>query len=242
MRRSLYLYSILGAGLFSCTPDPVVKSDPGNFQMDFEFYVDSDTLQFHDVFYTNGAGNEYRVSRLQYFISGVTLFKEGQKKYEQTTEPQSVNAEWPDTRRVFLDDVPAGSYDSIHFAYGVVPEYNYTYAFPLSNEDLHMYWSPSMGGGYHHMKMEGYWRDGIEYGGYAFHIGYNGFLLRVGLPIQIEIPEGGTDGVVLAMNVNEWFDNPHTFNLLDGIGYTMGDTTLMGYLLENGSHAFTVQP
>lgn len=241
MKRIFLLYAVCIGGLVGCAPDEPLDPQDGTIHLDFSHYVDGVPLQMHNTHYVNGAGNQYRVTRLQYFISGVELFRDGELLYTQESEPQTVNAEWTDARRVTLDDVPPGRVDSIRFAYGVVPEYNHTYDFLLPSADIHMYWSAAMGGGYHFMKLEGHWIDGDAFGGYAFHIGYNDFLLRVGLPVDLTIPDGGPVDVSIAMNVNEWFDNPHQFDLKAGGGYTMGDTVLMNNLVENGSHAFTIQ-
>lgn len=240
MRKLYPLFSLGLIGFCACSPDVIETDGTGTFQMDFDFVVGADSLTIQSEFYSNAAGNSFNVSRLQYFVSGVELYSNGAVKFVQTSIPQLVNAAYSDTRTVTLRDVPAGRYDSIRFAYGVVPEYNTMYAFPLTSPDVHMYWPPSMGGGYHHMKMEGYWRDEDDFGGYAFHIGYDGFLLRIGLPINIKVESSSVNTLDLEMDVKKWFDEPNEFDLTTGVGYTMGDTLYMGYLLENGSGVFSV--
>lgn len=238
-----YLLVSIGLGLLiGCSPDDPVSPEDGNLTIAFSHKVDGDSLQFHSAYYTNAAGNEYRVTRLQYFVSGIELYRNGQRQYLQDCEPYKVNAEKPEYCSFQVRGIPAGRVDSIAFCLGVVPEWNYSYSFQLLPEDIHMYWSPALGGGYHFLKFEGHWTDADQYGGFAFHIGFNEYLLHVGYPVNLEIPDGGIADLHVEMNVNEWFNNPFQFNLRDGNGYTMGDSVLMYRLMENGKHTMRIRP
>lgn len=209
--------------------------------MAFSHTVDEDSLQFSKMIYSNSSGNEFSVFRLHYFISGVSLYREGVREFRQATKPQAINARYADSRSILLQNVPAGSFDSLSFSLGVVPEWNYDNAFQLSTNDLHMYWPPELGGGYHFMKFEGHWQDSGQFGGFAFHIGQNENLVSSGFPLELKIKEKEMARLDVAMNVNKWFDEPFTYNLLHQGGYTMGDTVQMGWLVSNGHDVFSLK-
>ncbi len=219
---------------------PVV-SPSSSLDLAFEHIIDSDSLQFDNTFYTNAAGNEYRVTFLKYIISGVELYTDGKRMFRQNTDPTVISARYVDSRMAPIPNAPLGTYDSIAFSMGVVPEYNYDNAFELSYNDLGMYWPTSLGGGYHFMRFEGHWRDGAVTGGYAFHIGQNENLITIGFPVNLTITKENKSQLTFLMNLNEWFDNPHFYDLTVESGYTMGDTIKMNMLVENGHNVFSLK-
>ena len=241
MKSMLHLLPIVLLVLVGCTKDRPEQATPsGSMALEFLHEVDGDSLEFAKMIYKNAAGNVFRVLRLKYFISGVSLFRNGKSAYYQAS-PAVVNAMYPDERQVQLRQITAGNYDSLSFSLGVVPNYNFPDALQLSNDNLDMYWPTSMGGGYHFMKFEGHWQDADLGGGYAFHIGQNENLITTGFPVNLKIEPGGHTSLQVAMNVNQWFEDPYLYDLTKEGGYTMGDSLQMGMLLSNGQDVFSLK-
>ncbi len=237
----LTAWLLLSLLLVCCRPE--APADPsGSLRLKFSHRVDGDSLQFNSLFYPNAAGNEFRVMRLKYFISGVKLFQNQQLKYQQEGPPKVINALHPDECQLWLEAVPVGSIDSLAFAIGVVPEYNFDNALNLAPNDLDMYWPTTMGGGYHFMKFEGHWRDRDQFGSYAFHLGQNENLIRLGLTVAGDIAANAASELELVMNLAQWFDDPHRYDLRVQGGYTMGDSLQMKMLVENAHNVFSLKP
>ncbi len=227
--------------LFGCKEEDVTDPVTGNLSLKFDHHVDGQVLSFEDTYYSNAAGNQYRVLMLKYLISGASLYKDGKRTFRQTTPPQVISGRYADTQTLLLKGVTVGHYDSISFSLGAVREFNYDNAFELGYDDLGMYWPTSMGGGYHFMRFEGHWKDGADYGGYAFHIGQNENLITTGFPVDVTIEQSVSTHLGVEMNLNEWFDNPHLYDLKIESGYTMGDTIKMNMLVQNGHNVFSIK-
>lgn len=241
MKHLINTFLLLVVLLMGCKkevpPDPVT----GNLSIKFDHHVDGQTLSFEDTYYSNAAGNQYRVLMLKYIISGVSLYRDGKRAFRQSTPPKVISGKYEDTQTLLLKNIPIGSYDSISFSLGAVREFNYDNAFELGYDDLGMYWPTSMGGGYHFMRFEGHWKDGADYGGYAFHIGQNENLITTGFPVSIMVELSQSSNLGVEMNLNEWFENPHLYNLKIESGYTMGDTVKMNMLVQNGHNVFSIK-
>ncbi len=224
-----------------CKSEDSLDPAAGNLSIKFDHHVDGQALSFEDTYYSNAAANQYRVLMLKYMISGVSLYREGKRAFRQTTAPKVISGKYEDTQMMLLKSIPTGNYDSVSFSLGVVPEFNYDNAFELGYDDLGMYWPTSMGGGYHFMRFEGHWKDGADYGGYAFHLGQNENLITVGFGISLIIEENQSSNIGIEMNLNEWFENPHLYDLKVESGYTMGDTIKMNMLVQNGHNVFSIK-
>lgn len=240
--KSLYLPIILLSLVFtSCNKDSKVENTPvGSILFEFAHRAGTDSLIFDNSFYTNAAGNEFRVSYLKYFISGVCLYKNEKVIFESNARPTSINGKYLEYSNKLEQNIPVGKYDSISFSMGLVPEYNSHDAFELNYNDLGMYWPIDLGGGYHFMKFEGHWKDGDDFGTFAFHLGNNDNLLTVGFPISQQIEDNITNNMTVIMDVNEWFANPYLYDLTKEDGYTMGNGPQMQILVNNGHNVFSI--
>lgn len=233
---------LLAIAAVACSPEESPAPVSGSLRMDFEHRSGNDSLVFNNVFYTNAAGNEYRVTLLKYFISGTELYNNGKLVYRQGIPPVTIDPAYG-RNSVTLTGLPDVTFDSLAFSVGVVPEFNYTGAFQLSSDDLGMYWPVDMGGGYHFMRFEGHWRaNDTTYGGFAFHLGESENLITVGFDLGTSRPTKNNPRLTLSMDVNRWFEGAWLYDFLIYGGYTMGDSVKMNMLKENGEGVFTLKP
>lgn len=125
--------------------------------------------------------------------------------------------------------------------------------------ESYMFWPEFLGGGYHYMKLNGKWlEDGqtIETTPFNCHLGRGqiyysfpdsiiGFIpneIRVSLPASsFEVKAGENLQVYLTMNIENWFEEPHIYDLDYFGSYTMQNQEAMQTLKDNGYNVFSVQ-
>lgn len=191
-----------------------------------------DTLAFQ-----HPAGYPYSVTRLQYYLSGFR-FKKSDGSMHSSAEVLYFDMDRPEFSSGKLFNIPAGEYESVTFYLGLDSNQNKTAALPATTENVNMAWPDPMGGGYHFMKFEGYYKNNKGTYGYAMHLGRNANLVTITLPLsQFEV--NGNRDMKLIMNLQEWFKNPALYDFdVDG-NYSMGSMPAMQKLKTNGSDIFT---
>ncbi|QLH46202.1 MAG: hypothetical protein HWD58_11555 [Bacteroidota bacterium] len=90
------------------------------------------------------------------------------------------------------------------------------------------------------MKLEGYLIQNTQQVGYAVHLGNNPHLVRCVIPMPFHL-YAGHQNAKLVMNINEWFDHPSRYDLIQDGNYTMGDSLLMSKVAKNGQDVFTLK-
>jgi hypothetical protein len=228
--------------IVSCTKTQTIVEQPAapkgilNIQISHE--VDEKALIFDSMIYYNKANNFYSISRVNYYISNVKLWGNGNNNYLFDSimfidaSLKSINLN--------VSSVPVGNYQFISFNIGIDAARNIHNAIPNSPENISMLWPDVMGGGYHFLKLEGKYLDSLNNEkGIAIHIGLNSSLVYQNPIIKdINIAESKTTNLSLAMNLNEWFTNPYVFNFEKDGNYTMGDSTAMNHIKNNGNDVF----
>ena len=137
-----------------------------------------------------------------------------------------------------LEGLPEGSVDSVSFYIGIPADRNVHGAIPPTAANVAMEWPDAMGGGYHFLKLEGHWTQGGAPLGYAAHLGTNRWLIPTGVRATLQLPGGGERKAALTMEINGWFESPHTYSFANDGVYTMGDSVLMRRIAENGKDIF----
>lgn len=221
----------------------------GKLHMKFEHKVDGNAAVFNQMIYTNLAGNNYSVTEVQWFISDLTLYKKGQSPYvihRDNIFYHYVDTKVPSTLEwAITDDIPEGAYDSFSFVFGFVPEKNISFSIPNPPE-ADMWWPPNLGGGYHYMKLNGFWMDTVDFKrGFQFHMGigreikgtdttftHNHFKVTFNSPVSII--GNKKKEITIAMNIEEWFKNPHTWDFNYWGPGIMDNQTAMKTAKENG--------
>jgi hypothetical protein len=167
---------------------------------------------------------DVRITRLQLFISNPFVDPKPQQAesgyfYLDLADGETHSIEVLQT----ADKTP----NSITFIAGLAPEFNQTGA--LGNEQIYqnMSWPDPIGGGYHHMKMEGRITNATEDWGFAFHTG------KVGFETTVVLPGNGSE---LVIDARRWFDG---FSPTDQQWNTMNRDSLMQVLSDNAKNVFS---
>jgi hypothetical protein len=248
--------------LFSCNDQSgdQEKVNASKVEFIFEHYVGDSKLIFDEMNYTNAAGNDYEVTEIQYFVSDITLNKvdgdkivlDGEKfaHYIDTNIPETFT--WKVT-----DDIPAGEYKSISMTFGIKGEKNKPFMFTDPPES-DMLWPINLGGdegGYHYMKLNGFWmnQEG-QREPFNFHLGVGqerddennivGFIqnwFEEELPSSsFTIAEGEEKQIAIRMDVDEWWKNPNIYDHDFHGGKIMQNQDAMRMGVENGKSVFKV--
>ncbi len=123
IRRSLFLMGTVSSLLFSCTSDPapVPKGDTGSIRVEFDNVVGDQNLVLKGVKYYNQSGEDYVVTKFNYFVSNFKFYCTDGTVY---TVPQDssyflVREDIRSSQFVTIPGVPVGDYDHVEFMIGV---------------------------------------------------------------------------------------------------------------------------
>ena len=121
---------------FSCQKKGTVeeyKNTNGNILIRFTHLDNDNSLAFDTMLYVTSIGNHYLVNDLQYFISGMKL-RSAAGKWIQILSDNGIHyIEARDTSTCtwkVTDLIPAGTYDSVSFIFGLDADDNISYRFP----------------------------------------------------------------------------------------------------------------
>ena len=229
-------YLILAAALAACGSS---DDDRGAVTVHFDHTVAAAALEPEDIRYTNAAGNEYGVTRLEYIVSDIALETASGQRVELAAFHYR-NAFEHATRNVSAQ-VPGGAYTALHFTFGLDEAQNKTGALPSVDHFNNMAWPGPMGGGYHYMRLEGLFRTADGTGAFLTHTGPTGgadFSFAVSLPLFLTV-SGDEWAIAVVMDLNEWYDAPFRYDF-SGRGGIMGNADAQRTLRENGATAFSL--
>lgn len=262
MTKSLCIYFALALIIIfsSCKKNETGEVKTGKIVLNFEHFADGEKLILDEMNYTNTAGNQYEISEIQWFISDLTLNNidgsslvlGGEKfaHYIDTNLPETFS--W-----TLEDDIPPGDYQSISMTFGIKGEKNKPYTFTDPPES-DMLWPVNLGGdqgGYHYMKMNGFWVNNEDQRTpFNFHLGVGqerdaenkiiGFIqnwFEVELPASsFSICENEYKSINLRMNVEKWWDTPNIYNHDVHGSKIMQNQEAMKMGVENGRNAFSI--
>lgn len=150
--------------LSSCNKDSgsdIQAGDTGSLILEFDNVVGSNDLQLNTGNYTNGSGESFTISTLDYYISNIILSKSDGTGYVVPKDESYflIKEEDEDSHEIELENVPAGDYTSFTFVVGVdslkntAPVEERTGVLDPSGAANGMYWSSNSG--YIFLKMEG---------------------------------------------------------------------------------------
>lgn len=244
-RRAL-LHAVLAWAAFlplsGCTGSDG-SGERSSLRISISHRADGEPLRFDTLAYVNAAGNRYSVTRLRYYLSDFVFKDHHGGTLLRLDSVFYVDARDSATLSRVIPGIPAGHYHSVAFTFGLAPGRNRTGALPATLENLNMAWPQPMGGGYHLMQLEGRFLDsaGGE-SGYATHIGSGTLGGEVQenhwtagpFMVHVEASSAARLHIPLVMEVQEWYRNPHAYDLgayPDGI---MDHPGAQDLLRENG--------
>ena len=234
--------------------DPIVPS--GKLQIKFHFLENGIPVAFDSVWYTNQAGNPYLITEIKYFLSRVKLYNHSgsTKEINEYKFSHYVDNTIPTTLTWDVyDKIPVGNYDSLGFTFGFNQADNVSFIFINPPENA-MEWPEPLGGGYHYMMLNGYYKNqSSQISSMNFHLGigqtydtsgnvtsfiHNNFYVSV--PVStFKIEDGKTTTIHLNMNVEEWFKNPSIFDFNVFGGSIMQNQDAMHTAALNGTDVFS---
>ena len=254
----LSLSVFLSVFVSTCKKDDGPEEEKtGKLMFCFSHVVNGENIEFDTMKYVNAAGNPYLVNEIQYFISDVTLYKDDGSRLiiDAWKDIWYVDTDLPDTWCWQMkDDIPAGTYDSITFRFGISEEKNQSLMF-VNPPESNMFWPEYLGGGYHYMKLNGKWRDTEnEIRPFNFHLGIGqiydendsitGFIHNdfVVYPANsgFVMEKDKTVSFEVVMEVNQWFKDPNVFDFNYWGGDIMQNQAAMHAACENGHNVFSV--
>ncbi|MCQ2283937.1 MAG: hypothetical protein MJZ57_03430 [Bacteroidales bacterium] len=232
--------------------------DPtGNVCFRFSFSVDGSALAQDTMAYQNAAGNIYEITEVQYFISDVVITRDDGQQIAILSDRGAhyVDADIPATLSWAPgDEIPAGNYTQVSFVMGLAPALNQPYFYPNPPEN-NMSWPLNMGGGYHHIKINGRWMASSgTITPFNMHIGTgqwyddNGEIssfvdnaVKIVLPLEnFTIDKKGVQSMHVEMQIDHWFDTPNVFNWDEIGGSIMQNQNAQELLKANAWNVFCI--
>ena len=256
--RFVFLAFVAFLGCTKGFKDPNLEG--GKIVLKFAHYVDGQPLVKDTLKYINAAGNIYSVTEVKYFISDVVLHKsDGSSQFiykwkdiQYVDEALSATTTW----NVF-DVIKPGDYDSISFTFGISKEKNISLMY-VNPPEVNMTWPDMLGGGYHYLMINGFWKDlNNQRTPYNFHMGigqiYSGInntgtitgFVQNYFPVSLKnssfsIQKGETKEIQIIMNIDSWFKTPHVYDHNYWGGAIMQNQAAMQMAKENGFDVFTI--
>jgi hypothetical protein len=251
MKKTLLLISAITFLFLSCE-----KPIPTHLTIHFTHTVDGVPLELTtnnaELPYTNAAGQNYNIKKLQYLIWNIDMHSESGNI--DLKDVHFVDAADPSTLKLDLGELGSGGHSELRFNLGLPSGANISNAYV--NEDFHatMAWPDMMGGGYHYMKLQGNFDNETTF--YNTHTGplpvnYNGSGVIIN-DHSISYSSGcqnfdnnsfyvsdglGDVTITLNMELNQWYSGNNTITLTaDGI---MGNEQIQSSLKNNGSCIFS---
>lgn len=256
MKKISLIAILISLLIFSCDDNkPTEEKDEGKLTLNFLHKINGENIDFDSLKYTNEAANNFQINEIQYFISNLTIYKNGNAntldgwtffKYIDT-DILSSNS-WQ-----VYDKIESGAYDSLSFTFGFDEVKNQSFMFSNPPESI-MIWPEEYGGGYHYLKLNGKWKDNNNFiNNFAFHLGigrdttttptsYIHNYFRVSLAgSSFVIKKESTTELNIVMNVENWFKSPNIYDHNTWGGDIMNQQAAMHIACINGHDVFTIE-
>jgi len=257
----VFLLLLLFIGFSGCREKEKIPQAT-SFKIQFLHHVDGNTLVPDSMIYTNAAGNNYEVTDVMYFISDLCLY--------QSNGTVIRPASWDDIHYVDIhnpgslewlvsNDAPSGNYDSITFIFGISEAKNQSFMF-VNPPEVNMAWPEVLGGGYHYLMLNGWWKDTQAVRrSFNFHLGigqiyannsgqaaditgfiHNAFTVNPDSG-SFTITQGKTITAYLTMNIESWFETPIIYDHNFWGGAIMQNQEAMHAGCLNGKDVFSLR-
>lgn len=216
----------------ACSDDKGTTPEPtGSLLLRFDYEVSGQPLVIGTgLDFTNAAGNRYNVSGLKHYVCDVVLKRDNGTRFESSALAL-LNADDPNAHTLLVEGIPPGRYASLRFLVGVDDARNEPGRL-TTLEDANMEWPLQWGGGYHNVKMEGFFEgpsgENLSWGlhmGKMSHGDDKGFhnhvaeIILTGYDLEVNGDDWRTNVVLdvnglftspLPVEFNDWFDAENT--------------------------------
>ncbi len=235
---ALILFSV-----FSCEKESGISTISSTVTLHLDQTVNGEQIEIEQIKYLCEAGHTFSVVNLKYYLSEIVLHEKGGNTVSgEKVHLRDINV--PSTEQYLIENVPNGDYTSISFIFGLDETKNVDGGLENTVENINMEWPIPGDQGYHYMKFEGRY-DSLNTGvikSFNIHTGAtmgNQNYFEVTLPFS-EMPIRSNSWVInLSMDLNEWFQNPHTFDFV-GMEMVMMNQAAQEILKANGSTVFSI--
>lgn len=261
MKKRILFIIIAALLIFSwgCSIEDETLIGSNSLKINFQFKESGQDVVFSEMCYTNAAGNQYEVTEIMYFISDLRLYRNGAVvNPAQWNDIHYIDSNLHETLEWIVgSNIPAGEYDSLTFTFGLSEKLNKSFLF-VNPPEVGMSWPEVLGGGYHYMMFNGFWKDTADIRKpFDFHLGigqiyknntgqvaditgfiHNNFSIKPSGP-SIMIKAGEVSTINLVMNIQSWFESPliFDFNVWGGSIMQKQDAMHIGCL--NGKDVFS---
>lgn len=236
------LVLIFSSSLFwtGCSKD----SDKGSLTLAVDERIAGAELVYDTMIYACEAGHMYSVITLRYYLSRIQV----RSKTGAAIEISDVfyrEARKAPLGHVASIDIPNGEYTSLEFIFGLDEVMNVDGGLENTIENINMEWPIPGELGYHYMKFEGkydVYNSGVVHS-FNLHLGATGGnqnYFHVILPISTLVVDDNEWQITLTMDVNEWLQNPATYDFEMYGPAIMMNQTAQEALRANGATVFTV--
>lgn len=253
--KKIALLAVMVVALISCkNDDDSTTTTPVNVEFTFSQNWDGTKItnaDYENTQYTNAAGTQLTLSKLNYLISDITLtdahgtaYTAGDYNLIDSREGTNVNFT-PDFK------VPPGDY-TVSLTFGFDDEDNVNSAYQDLNDAGWNVPGP-LGGGYHYMRMEGSYINTV---GATVNFQYHTIranrheILPPTVPVELldtsfivslgSVTVGNSTNVEVKMNVAEWFKNPNEWDLNTFHSVLMPNFEAQKMMSANGKSAFSL--
>jgi hypothetical protein len=255
-KNILLIHVIIILFIMSMIPSCRKDERSAKITLAFRHLVGADSLLKDNLKYINTAGNLYEVNELQYFVSEIILWNDGEgHPVADDNAIHYVDIDIPSTLYWSPSgEFPTGEYDSVTFIFGINEEKNKSGLF-VNPPERNMFWPDLMGGGYHYIKINGKWIDSqntsmpfnlhMGIGMIMDSLGNNSFVqnyFKVSLPLEsCSLNSDRSNQFEVSMNINSWFDTPEIWDWDVIGGQIMQNQQAMAMAARNGKDAFKVR-
>lgn len=241
--KSIMLPCIVCIGLCACKKENM----HGRVSINFSFSFEGQPLVFDSQLYKIASGNAIKIDNIQYFVSNPVFIESDGTRHgfsQQKNKIHYVDSDIPATLQWEIDEnLPAAVYHYVEFVYGLDSIYNHTGMFVDAPESL-MFWPEAIGGGYHHMKLNGWYAPtAIDtlFNPFGFHGGRTPNAVRLTDTVRIFLTDGLKKQLNLNMETANWFRNPNLWDFQVMGGSVMQNDEAQRMIRENACDVFTIK-
>ncbi|PHR73652.1 MAG: hypothetical protein COA67_02690 [Lutibacter sp.] len=215
--------------------------------INFNHYWDGEKVSsadFNVETYTNANNDILTISKLRYLVSNITLHKSDGSSTKLIDYYLVDLSTLGNTSFSISDIIDADSYSSISFTFGFNEADNIDGNY-LDLNSASWNWPAMLGGGYHFMQFEGkYGATGTE-NPFAYHNGTARVSTGVFEQNFFDVSLGGfstteNTTVEIKMNVDQWFENPYTWDLDTYNTTLMPNYDAQKLMQQNGASVFSL--